>query len=51
MSYMEQVDIPVESVIAVAAASGVATLSAAIASLFAKVGGRITTVVFAYPSG
>ncbi|OVE84280.1 hypothetical protein [Natronolimnobius baerhuensis] len=51
MSYMEQVDIPVESVIAVAAASGVATLSAAIASLFAKVGGRITTVVFAYPFG
>ncbi|WP_226006731.1 hypothetical protein [Natrinema salinisoli] len=49
MSYMEQVAIPTDSVLAVAAASGVATVSTALAATTAKVGGRGTTVGFAYP--
>ncbi|RKD94799.1 hypothetical protein [Halopiger aswanensis] len=49
MSYMEQVDIPLNSVLAVAAASGVATLATALAASCAKFGGRVTTVVLAYP--
>ncbi|QCC60574.1 hypothetical protein NP511_01095 [Natrinema thermotolerans] len=49
MSYMEQVDIPLEAVLAVAAASGVATVATALAASATKVGGRGTTVVFAYP--
>ncbi|OAQ52477.1 hypothetical protein HTG_12710 [Natrinema mahii] len=49
MSYMEQVDIPLEAVLAVAAASGVATVATALAATATKVGGRGTTVVFAYP--
>jgi hypothetical protein len=35
--------------LAVAAAAGVATLSTALALAFARVGGRVTTVVLAYP--
>ncbi|MFC4542105.1 hypothetical protein ACFO5R_09210 [Halosolutus amylolyticus] len=50
MSYMEQVDIPLDAVLAVAAASGVATLSTALAATFSKVGGRGVTVALAYPS-
>ena len=38
-----------EGFVAVAAAGGVATVSAVLAVGFARVGGRITTVVFAYP--
>ncbi|QLG48303.1 hypothetical protein [Natrinema halophilum] len=49
MSYMEQVDIPLEAVLAVAAASGVATVSTALAATFSKVGGRAATVILAYP--
>ncbi|WP_339103460.1 hypothetical protein [Haloterrigena salinisoli] len=49
MSYMEQVDIPMNSVLAVAAASAVATVSTALAATCTKVGGRAVTVVFAYP--
>ncbi|WP_254764191.1 hypothetical protein [Natrinema marinum] len=49
MSYMNQVDIPVEAVLAVAAASGVATVSTALAATCTKKGGRAVTVVFAYP--
>ncbi|ELY57756.1 hypothetical protein [Natronolimnohabitans innermongolicus] len=49
MSYIEQVDIPVESVLAVAAASGVATFSTALAATCTKKGGRAVTVLFAYP--
>ncbi|WP_222918862.1 hypothetical protein [Natrinema sp. SYSU A 869] len=49
MSYMEQVDIPLNSVLAVAAASGVATVSTALAATTSKAGGRATTVVLAYP--
>ncbi|MGQ3413165.1 hypothetical protein [Natrinema versiforme] len=49
MSYMNQVDIPLDAVIAVAAASGVATVATALAATSAKVGGRGLTVVFAYP--
>ncbi|MBZ6493496.1 hypothetical protein [Natrinema longum] len=49
MSYMEQVDIPLDAVLAVAAASGVATLSTALAATCSKLGGRGTTVGLAYP--
>lgn len=49
MSYMEQVDIPLDAVLAVAAASGVATVSTALAATSAKFGGRAVTVVLAYP--
>ncbi|SEV87547.1 hypothetical protein [Natrinema salifodinae] len=49
MSYMEQVDIPLDAVLAVAAASGVATISTALAATSTKVGGRSLTVVLAYP--
>ncbi|MFC6766979.1 hypothetical protein [Natrinema soli] len=49
MSYMEQVDIPLEAVLAVAAASFLATVSTALTATFSKVGGRGTTVVLAYP--
>ena len=38
-----------EGFLAVAAAGGVATVSAVLAVGFARVGGRLTTVVFAYP--
>ncbi|MDZ7702833.1 MAG: hypothetical protein U5J98_12680 [Halobacteriales archaeon] len=40
-----------EGFLAVAAAGGVATVSAALSVLFARVGGRFTTVLFAYPFG
>ncbi|MFB6354341.1 MAG: hypothetical protein ABEJ92_09665 [Halobacteriales archaeon] len=40
-----------EGFLAVAAAGGVATTSAVLAVLFARVGGRFTTVVLAYPFG
>ncbi|SEP92505.1 hypothetical protein [Natrinema salaciae] len=49
MSYMDQVDIPLDAVLAVAAASGVATVATALAATSAKVGGRGLTVVLAYP--
>jgi hypothetical protein len=49
MSYMEQVAIPFDAVLAVAAASGVATISTALAATSAKVDGRATTVALAYP--
>ncbi|QRV14916.1 hypothetical protein [Haloterrigena salifodinae] len=49
MSYMEQVDIPMNSVLAVAAASAVATVSTALAAACTKAGGRAVTVIFAYP--
>ncbi|WP_226041679.1 hypothetical protein [Natrinema sp. DC36] len=49
MSYMDQVEIPLEAVLAVAAASGVATVSTALAATFSKVGGRATTAILAYP--
>ncbi|WP_121744516.1 hypothetical protein [Natronorubrum halophilum] len=49
MAYMDRIDIPLDAVLAVAAASGVATLSTALAATFSKVGGRAVTVVFAYP--
>ena len=49
MSYMEQVDIPIASVLAVAAASGVAVVSTALAAACAKFGGRGLTVALAYP--
>ena len=38
-----------EGLVAVAAAGGVATVSAVLAMTFARVGGRVTTVVLAYP--
>ncbi len=38
-----------EGFVAVGAAGGVATLSAVLALLFTRIGGRITTVVFGYP--
>jgi hypothetical protein len=38
-------------IVAVGAAGGVATVSAALAVVFSRVGGRGTTVVFAYPFG
>lgn len=41
--------LPQDSFIAVAAAAGVATISAALAFATARVGGRGTTVLFAYP--
>jgi hypothetical protein len=41
----------VEGVIAVVAASGVATISAALAIFFRRVGGRATSVLLAYPAG
>lgn len=40
-----------EGFLAVAAAGGVATVSAALAIVFARIGGRGTTVVLAYPFG
>lgn len=40
-----------EGFVAVVAAGGVATVSAALAVVFARVGGRFTTVVLAYPFG
>ena len=40
-----------EGFLAVAAAGGVATISAALAVLFARIDGRFTTVTFAYPFG
>ena len=40
-----------EGFLAVAAAGGVATLSAALSVVFARIGGRFTTVLFAYPFG
>ncbi|WP_254523793.1 hypothetical protein [Natrinema caseinilyticum] len=49
MSYMEQVEIPLEAVLAVAVASGVATVSTALAATFSKIGGRGSTVGLAYP--
>ncbi|WP_226479232.1 hypothetical protein [Natrinema amylolyticum] len=49
MSYMEQVEIPLDAVLAVAAASGVATVSTALAATCSKFGGRGTTVALAYP--
>ncbi|SDQ67175.1 hypothetical protein [Natronobacterium texcoconense] len=49
MSTMEQLDIPFDAFLAVAAASGVATLSTALAASAKKFGGRLVTVVFAYP--
>ncbi|SFB96515.1 hypothetical protein SAMN05444422_103266 [Halobiforma haloterrestris] len=49
MSYMEQIDIPIASVVAVAAASGVAVVSTALAAACAKFGGRWLTVLLAYP--
>ncbi|MFC4246357.1 hypothetical protein ACFOZ7_05030 [Natribaculum luteum] len=49
MSYMEQIDIPLDAVVAVAAASGVATVATALAATFSKVGGRGTSVALAYP--
>ena len=49
MSYMEGVDIPLNAVLAVAAASVVATVSTALAATFKKVGGRGVTIVAAYP--
>jgi hypothetical protein len=48
VSYFE---FPYEAFLAIAAASGVAVLSSALAVLFAKVGGRATTVLLAYPFG
>ncbi|MXV61143.1 hypothetical protein GS429_03525 [Natronorubrum sp. JWXQ-INN-674] len=41
--------LPTEAVIAIAAASGVATISTALAAVFSKFGGRLTSVLFAYP--
>ena len=49
MAYMEQVDIPFDAVLAVAAASGVATVSTALAATCSKFGGRGLTVALAYP--
>ena len=46
---MDQGDIPIDAVLAVAAASAVATLSTALAATFSKVGGRGVTVLLAYP--
>lgn len=40
-----------EGFLAVAAAGGVATVSAVLSVLFARIDGRFTTVVFAYPFG
>lgn len=40
-----------EGFLAVVAAGGVATVSAALSVAFARIGGRFTTVVFAYPFG
>jgi hypothetical protein len=40
-----------EGFLAVVAAGGVATVSAALSVTFARIGGRFTTVVFAYPFG
>jgi hypothetical protein len=40
-----------EGFVAVAAAAGVATVSAGLAALFTKIGGRGTTVFLAYPAG
>ncbi|QLG63470.1 hypothetical protein [Halorarum salinum] len=37
--------------VAVAVAGGVATVAAALAVVFSRVGGRVTSVVFAYPAG
>ena len=42
--------LPFEEFLAVAAASSVATVSAALAVFFSRIGGRATTVVFAYPA-
>lgn len=42
-------DFSFEGIVAVAAAGGVATVSAALAMLFARIGGRGTTVILAYP--
>ncbi|MFC6717856.1 hypothetical protein ACFQGT_09465 [Natrialbaceae archaeon GCM10025810] len=49
MSFMEQVEIPIDAVLAVAAASAIATISTALAATCAKFGGRAVTVVLAYP--
>ncbi|WP_312908616.1 hypothetical protein [Natronosalvus caseinilyticus] len=49
MSYMEQVDVPLDAVYAVAAASGVATVSTALAAACSKFGGRPLSVILAYP--
>jgi len=40
-----------DGLVAVAAAGLVATVSAALAVVFSRIGGRVTTVVFAYPFG
>lgn len=42
---------PFEGFVAVLASGGVATVSAVLAVLFARIDGRTTTVVFAYPFG
>ncbi|MFP8957983.1 hypothetical protein ACLI4Y_14755 [Natrialbaceae archaeon A-CW3] len=49
MSYMDQVNIPVDAVLAVAAASGVAVISTALAATCSKFGGRALSVILAYP--
>ncbi|WP_254768686.1 hypothetical protein [Salinilacihabitans rarus] len=49
MSIMEQFDIPLDAVLAVAAASAVAVVSTALAATCTKHGGRWLTVMLAYP--
>ncbi|RZH69479.1 hypothetical protein [Natrinema altunense] len=49
MSYLEQVDVPINAVLAVGLASIVATVSTALAATCSKFGGRGTTVGLAYP--
>lgn len=44
------VELPWTSFLAVAAAAGVATICSGLAVAFTRFGGRVTTVVFAYPS-
>jgi hypothetical protein len=51
LSVIARLRFSAEGFLAVAAAGGVATVSAALAFLFARVGGRGTTVALAYPFG
>ncbi len=49
LTVLAHIQLPYAAFLAIAAASAVATVSTALAATFSKFGGRITSVIFAYP--
>ena len=49
LTVLAHIQLPYAAFLAIAAASAVATVSTALAATFSKFGGRLTSVIFAYP--